>query len=128
MAIWAIGLMTGTVLDGNVDIAMLRTDGERIEEFGPTLLAPYRRDIRPLLKETLAEAAEWGFEGPEPEIFAEAERALTIAQADAIAAMMEDEGISAEDVGVIGFHGQTVLHRARTPERLGATRQLETAS
>ncbi|KTR04985.1 anhydro-N-acetylmuramic acid kinase [Aureimonas ureilytica] len=124
MAIWAIGLMTGTVLDGNVDIAMLRTDGERIEEFGPTLLAPYRRDIRPLLKETLAEAAEWGFEGPEPEIFAEAERALTIAQADAIAAMMEDEGISAEDVGVIGFHGQTVLHRARTPERLGATRQL----
>ena len=40
MAIWAIGLMTGTVLDGNVDIAMLRTDGETIEEFGPTLLAP----------------------------------------------------------------------------------------
>ncbi|ALN73999.1 anhydro-N-acetylmuramic acid kinase [Aureimonas sp. AU20] len=124
MAIWAIGLMTGTVLDGNVDIAMLRTDGETIEEFGPTLLAPYRRDIRPLLKETLAEAAEWGFKGAEPEIFGEAERALTLAQAEAVASLMEDEGVSAGDIGVVGFHGQTVLHRARSPERLGATRQL----
>ena len=41
MAIWAIGLMTGTVLDGNVDIAMVRTDGESIEEMGPAMLAPY---------------------------------------------------------------------------------------
>lgn len=124
MSIWAIGLMTGTVLDGNVDIAMLQTDGERIEDFGPRMLAPYPRDIRPLLKETLATAAAWAFEGPEPAIFAEAERALTIAQSDAVAAFLEDEGIPAEDIGAIGFHGQTVLHRARTPARLGATRQL----
>ncbi|MBB3998950.1 anhydro-N-acetylmuramic acid kinase [Aureimonas pseudogalii] len=124
MSIWAIGLMTGTVLDGNVDIAMVRTDGESIEEMGPAMLAPYPRDLRPLLKETLAAAASWAFEGPEPAIFAEAERALTIAQSDAVASFLEDEGLPAEDIGVIGFHGQTVLHRARTPERPGATRQL----
>ena len=29
---WHIGLMTGTVLDGNIDVAFLRTDGEIIEE------------------------------------------------------------------------------------------------
>ena len=29
-----IGLMTGTVLDGNIDVAFLRTDGKLIEEFG----------------------------------------------------------------------------------------------
>ena len=29
---WAIGLMTGTVLDGYIDVALLRTDGERINE------------------------------------------------------------------------------------------------
>ena len=31
---WHIGLMTGTVLDGNIDVAFLRTDGKIIEEFG----------------------------------------------------------------------------------------------
>ena len=46
---WAIGLMTGTVLDGFIDIAMLRTDGETIAEFGPWELAPYPTDIRDLL-------------------------------------------------------------------------------
>ena len=28
--IWTVGLMTGTVLDGNIDVAILRTDGERV--------------------------------------------------------------------------------------------------
>lgn len=39
--IWAIGLMTGTVLDGNIDVAMVKTDGERVSEFGAYTLAPY---------------------------------------------------------------------------------------
>ncbi|WP_156420902.1 anhydro-N-acetylmuramic acid kinase [Aureimonas sp. AU22] len=124
MSVWAIGLMTGTVLDGNVDIAMLCTDGETIHEFGPTLLAPYPKDIRPLLKETLAAASRWNFEGHEPVIFDTAEEALTIAQSDAVQAFLEDEGLPNVDCGVIGFHGQTVLHRAPTAERFGDTRQL----
>ena len=37
---WSIGLMTGTVNDGNIDIAALRTDGEEIFEFGPYELVP----------------------------------------------------------------------------------------
>ncbi len=67
--IWAVGLMTGTVLDGNIDVALIKTDGERIEEFGPYVLAPYPEWIRSLLEETLAEARAWNFNGPEPEIF-----------------------------------------------------------
>ena len=39
--IWAVGLMTGTVLDGNIDVALLKTDGESIERFGAYTLAPY---------------------------------------------------------------------------------------
>ncbi len=39
--IWAVGLMTGTVLDGNIDVALLKTDGESIERFGAYRLAPY---------------------------------------------------------------------------------------
>ncbi len=39
-AIWALGTMSGTSLDG-VDAAMVLTDGERILEFGPTAFRPY---------------------------------------------------------------------------------------
>jgi len=34
-AVQAIGLMSGTSLDG-VDVAVIETDGERVSAFGPT--------------------------------------------------------------------------------------------
>lgn len=123
-AIWTIGLMTGTVLDGNIDIAMLKTDGQTIESFGPYRLAPYAFELRALLETTLVTARTWNFEGPEPEIFAEAEQALTRAQSLAVVDFITDSGFKPEDIGAIGFHGQSVLHRAPQPGRKGATRQL----
>lgn len=122
--IWAVGLMTGTVLDGNIDVALLRTDGETIEEFGLYALAPYQSGVLPLLEETLAQARLWNFEGPEPEIFARAEEALTRAQAEAVRELVQSAGLTMQEIGVIGFHGQTVLHRAPKEGRIGATRQL----
>lgn len=122
--IWAVGLMTGTVLDGNIDIAMLRTDGETIAEFGPWTLAPYGAELRALLVETVATARKWNFDGPEPAIFSEAESALTRAQAGAVRAFVEGSGMSMAEIGIVGFHGQTVLHRAPQPGRIGDTRQL----
>jgi len=70
---WAIGLMTGTVLDGFIDIAMIRTDGETIEDFGPWELAPYPSETRPLLRKAFEAAKQWRFTGPDPAIFREAE-------------------------------------------------------
>ena len=122
--IWAVGLMTGTVLDGNIDVAMLRTDGETISEFGSYTLAPYPQSIRDTLEATLAAARKWNFEGPDPAIFAEAEAALTRAQSAAVAELVQSRGMSLDDIGVVGFHGQSVLHRAPQPGRIGATRQL----
>lgn len=122
--IWAVGLMTGTVLDGNIDVALLRTDGETVESFGAYTLAPYPQSIRDQLEETLSQARTWAFDGPEPAIFAEAEDALTRAQSAAVAALVKDAGLKNEDIGVVGFHGQSVLHRAPQPGRIGATRQL----
>ncbi len=122
--VWAIGLMTGTVLDGMIDIAAIRTDGRDIAEFGPWTLAPYPPDLRPLLAETVAEALQWRFEGDEPPIFAKAERAITEAQSQAVAAFLAETGLAPSDVAVIGFHGQTVLHRAPVQGRHGDTRQL----
>lgn len=122
--IWTVGLMTGTVLDGNIDVAILKTDGETISEFGAYTLAPYDQDIRSLLVDTLAVARAWNFEGPEPTIFAETEEKLTRAQAHAVRELVTSSGLSMSDIGVVGFHGQTVLHRAPQPGRIGDTRQL----
>jgi anhydro-N-acetylmuramic acid kinase len=116
--------MTGTVLDGNIDIALIRTDGETVSEFGAWRLAPYPDGLHSLLRETLAAAADWAFEGPEPGIFQEAEEAVTLAQTRAVANFLAEEGLSPRDIAAIGFHGQTVLHRAPTPGRNGETRQL----
>ncbi|MCK5933127.1 MAG: anhydro-N-acetylmuramic acid kinase [Fulvimarina manganoxydans] len=121
---WAIGLMTGTVLDGNIDIAMIRTDGEMVAELGPFAFAPYPAEIRALLVETLTVAREWGFSGPEPEIFAKAEDAISVAQAEAVLAFLSANGFAPSEVAAIGFHGQTVLHRAPEAGRPGRTRQL----
>jgi len=121
---WAIGLMTGTVLDGNIDVAMLKTDGESVETFGKWTLAPYGQDVRDLLVETVAAARKWNFTGPEPEIFARASTALTEAQSAAVLALIAEAGLTPADIGVVGFHGQTVLHRAPQPGRIGDTRQL----
>lgn len=123
-AVWAVGLMTGTVLDGNIDMAMIRTDGERIAALGPWSLAPYPPDLRALLERTLEAARQWRFAGPEPAIFAEAERALTVAQAEVVAAFLAENGFAARDVAAIGFHGQTVLHAAPRDGVRGRTRQL----
>ena len=38
---WFAGLMTGTVLDGRSIVALIRTDGREIVEFGPAGMVPY---------------------------------------------------------------------------------------
>ena len=121
---WHIGLMTGTVLDGNIDIAFLRTDGEIIEEFGYYDLMPYDEEVKDLLIKTLDEAQIWNFRGPEPEIFSKTEAALTNSQTAAVQKCIKLSGIDKNEIGAVGFHGQTVLHRAPGGSLKGATRQL----
>lgn len=118
---WCVGLMTGTALDGEIDLAALRTDGETVAEIGPAGAAPYDPAVMALLRAAQAAARDWGFEGPEPRVFAEAEAALTAAQAEAVTAFARGHGLTPS---LIGFHGQTVLHRPAAPGRPGATRQL----
>lgn len=96
----AIGLMSGTSLDG-VDAAWLETDGERIGRFGPALTLPYDAALRADLRTLLDRAPTLP---PDDARLADAAHRLTLRHAEAVAAL----GMAAD---IIGFHGQTILHR-----------------
>ena len=121
---WHIGLMTGTVLDGNIDVAFLRTDGKTIEEFGYYNLMPYDEEVKDLLIKAINEAQIWNFNGPEPEIFSKTEAALTNSQTVAVQKCIKLSGIDKNEIEAVGFHGQTVLHKAPNNLSKGKTRQL----
>jgi anhydro-N-acetylmuramic acid kinase len=106
----AIGLMSGTSLDG-VDVALIKTDGERVAAFGPTGYRPYTEHERSLLRAALAEAVNLSRRDARPGLIGEAERVVTNAHTEAVAAFAEQNRIACEDIDIVGFHGQTVLHR-----------------
>ncbi len=110
MMLTAIGLMSGTSLDG-VDVALIETDGRKVKAFGPSGYRPYTEAERTLLRQALVEAVHLPQRDARPGILREAERAVTIAHAEAVAAFNAQHHISCEDIDIVGFHGQTVLHR-----------------
>jgi anhydro-N-acetylmuramic acid kinase len=109
-AVAAIGLMSGTSLDG-VDVALVETDGERIAGFGPTGYRPYAENERALLRQALQEGATLTDRRARPGVLAEAEAFVTRAHAEAVTAFVEENRIDKSNVAIVGFHGQTVLHR-----------------
>ena len=123
-AVWAVGLMTGTVLDGNIDVALLKTDGESVSEFGVYWLEPYDDVAMGLLRESLQAAQQWQFRGKEPAVFAKTESEITRQQSAAVASVLEKNSIARDEISVVGFHGQSVLHLAPTETQFGRTRQL----
>lgn len=106
----AIGLMSGTSLDG-VDVAWLRTDGEQIESFGPTGYRPYSAEERAVLRAALDAAPRIVQREERPAEVAAAEDLVTRAHAEAVESFLAAHGIDRSTVDVVGFHGQTVLHR-----------------
>jgi anhydro-N-acetylmuramic acid kinase len=110
MMMTAIGLMSGTSLDG-VDVALIETDGKRVKAFGPSGYRPYTEKERGLLRQALTEAVNLPQRDARPGILREAERAVTIAHAEAVATFTAQNRISRKDIDIVGFHGQTVLHR-----------------
>ncbi|NNK77246.1 MAG: anhydro-N-acetylmuramic acid kinase [Litoreibacter sp.] len=95
--IWALGAMSGTSLDG-VDAALLRTDGIDILDFGETGYRAYAPQEQAVLRRALG---RWpGEAGVE-----EAAEVVETAHAALLTAML-----AKEEVGLVGFHGQTFAH------------------
>ncbi len=106
----ALGLMSGTSLDG-IDVALVETDGEEIVRRGPFLSVPYDEMQRAVLRQSLKDAEVMNDGSSRSGNLAEAEKALTQWHAKAVHAWVHKSGVSLSNIDVIGFHGQTVIHR-----------------
>ena len=96
----SIGLMSGTSLDG-IDAALVETDGEKVISFGASINFPYSREFRKSLRKTLNNDLAPG---------SAIERDLTMKHAEAVFSLLDKSGLKYSDIGVVGFHGQTIFH------------------
>lgn len=94
-AIRAMGTMSGTSLDG-VDAAVVLTDGEVIEEFGESAFRPYAAAEQAVIRQALG---RWQGDPGVPE----AAEVVEAAHSEVLAPLVAE-------VGLIGFHGQTLAH------------------
>jgi anhydro-N-acetylmuramic acid kinase len=113
--------MSGTSIDG-IDAALLRTDGESILEPGPALHRPYSRDLKIWIRRAIKAALEGRDRAAD---IGKAAHEVTLAHAAAVEALLEKADLKRKDIDVIGFHGQTILHRpGRQPGDMGRTWQI----
>lgn len=109
--IWrALGLMSGTSLDG-IDVAVIDTDGYKVVRRAATATYPYSEAFREKLRAGLVDATGISQRDERPGRLRLLEQYLTELHAEAISNYLEDHQIQADSIDIIGFHGQTVLHR-----------------
>ncbi len=94
-----LGLMSGTSSDG-IDVALLRTDGERLLEPGGATTFDYESQFRARLRAATVDQSD----------LSELSTELTQAHADAIAKFLATSELRPDNIDLLGFHGHTVFH------------------
>ena len=105
----AIGLMSGTSLDG-VDAALIETDGEALVRPIAFRGEGYSDAARAQLAEATRLALTFDRPRASPPIVAAGEL-IDRVHVLAVLKLLADAGVVAADIGVVGYHGQTVAHR-----------------
>lgn len=99
----AIGLMSGTSLDG-IDAALIKTDGYDIIDPIGFITTPYSKELQEKLRACLGKTEDSdGF-------IAAAAHEMTQAHAQSVTELLAKYGLSADEIDLIGFHGQTIHH------------------
>ena len=116
----AIGLMSGTSMDG-IDLAVIETDGEQVMRFGPSAVHFYNESEQGVLRRAVEEAPAMRTREERAGAIAQAERVVTALHGAAVNMFLDANGIDRRGIDVVGFHGQTILHRpqARLTVQLG---------
>jgi len=102
-----IGLMSGTSMDG-VDAALVETDGADYVKPLSTMTVPYEAAFRGRLRRYLGNKE--GVRDPEVAGF---ERELTELHATIVEKFLTHVNGLANDIDLIGFHGQTIWHQPK---------------
>nr|WP_210275927.1 anhydro-N-acetylmuramic acid kinase [Phyllobacterium sp. P30BS-XVII] len=102
--------MSGTSMDG-IDIALLETDGKNEVRRGPSGFVAYESAFRRRIEAGLDEAKSIRTRHERPGSLAAIEQELTKRHGEAVLGFLSDHKLSADAIDIIGFHGQTVLHR-----------------
>jgi len=89
----ALGCMCGTSMDG-LDLALIRTDGERIYSFGESSLRDFTPDEKAILRKCMG---KWQGDS-------------TVSQASNLINNIHIAEIKKYAADIVGFHGQTVAH------------------
>lgn len=118
-----LGFMSGTSLDA-VDMAILETDGETIQGFGPAGERKLTPQTRTVVLEATQAAKSWARGTPEPAVFTDAARMVAEEHLAAALEFCSDHDVRRAELDLVGFHGQTVLHERPTLGRIGRTVQL----
>jgi len=106
----AIGLMSGTSMDG-IDVALIETDGANHVRRGPSETYAYPASFQSRLRQALEDATAITDRGERPGILQLVEAELTERHAEAVLRFIGDRALQPSAIDLIGFHGQTVLHR-----------------
>jgi anhydro-N-acetylmuramic acid kinase len=106
----ALGLMSGTSMDG-IDVALIDTDGESRLERGPAHTLAYDTQFRSALAQAVATGRQLSDRRKRPGCLRDVEQELTRRHAAAVEAFLLRHRLQPTDIGVIGFHGQTILHK-----------------